>query len=117
MGTGTSVGDAQEIDRLLRAAIAERRLVMFTLDGRRRIAEPHDYGIIGGVTRLFFYQVGGESRSGPPVGWRWAEPSRIAGLEILRDQPPFAGTRPTSSGRHVHWDTLLASVSRHDGQG
>lgn len=109
----TPGNDAQEIDRLLRSAIAEKRLVMFTLDGLRRIAEPHDYGLIGGVARLFFYQVGGESRSGAPVGWRWADLGRMAGLEVLRDQP-FAGTRPTSSGRHVHWDTLLASVSRRD---
>ena len=84
---------------------------MFTLEGRRRIAEPHDYGVIGGVTRLFFDQVGGESRSGSPVGWRWAECAKIAGLEILHDHPPFAGTRPTVSGRHVHWDALLATVS------
>lgn len=58
-------------DQLICAAIAERRLVTFTLDGFRRIAEPHDYGIIDGAPRLFFYQVGGESRSGRPIGWRW----------------------------------------------
>jgi hypothetical protein len=108
---GASGAELVEVDRLLRAAIAERRLVLFTLDGLRRIAEPHDYGIIGGVPMLFFYQIGGESRSVPPVGWRWAELTRIAGLEILRNHDPFPGSRPAASGRHVHWDTLFASVS------
>jgi hypothetical protein len=96
-------------DQLLCAAIAERRLVTFTLDGFRRIAEPHDYGMIDGVARLFFFQVGGESRSGRPIGWRWGTLSRISGLRILDDT--FPGSRPTSSGRHLHWDTLIATVS------
>jgi hypothetical protein len=98
-----------ETDQLLRLAITERRLVMFILGGFRRIAEPHDYGIIDGVARLFFYQVGGESRSGRPIGWRWGLLPRISNLQILRDG--FAGPRPAPSGRHIHWDTLIATVS------
>jgi len=97
-------------DALICAAIAERRLVTFTLDGFRRIAEPHDYGIIDGAPRLFFYQVGGESRSGRPIGWRWGVLSRISGLRILGDT--FPGPRSVPSGRHIQWDTLIASVSR-----
>ena len=96
-------------DRLLRMAIAERRLVTFTLHGLTRRAEPHDYGIIGGVGRLFFYQVGGQSHSGRPIGWRWATVSEISNLEVLSQT--FGGTRPAASGRHVHWDTLIATVS------
>jgi hypothetical protein len=96
-------------DRLVRIAIAERRLVTFFLDGFRRIAEPHDYGIIDGVARLFFYQVGGESRSGRPVGWRWGLLPRISELHVLRET--FPGSRPAPSGRHIHWDTLIATVS------
>ena len=95
--------------QLICAAISERRLVTFILDGFRRIAEPHDYGIIDGVARLFFYQVGGESRSGRPVGWRWGVLSRISELRILSDT--FPGSRAAPSGRHVHWDTLIATVS------
>jgi len=97
------------INRLLCIAIAERRLVTFFLDGFRRIAEPHDYGIIDGVARLFFYQIGGESRSGRPVGWRWGVLPRISQLHILRDI--FPGPRPAPSGRHIRWDTLIATVS------
>jgi len=64
------------------------------LSGCRRLAEPHDYGVIKGETRLFFYQTGGESRSGKPVGWRWAVLSKISPRE-----------------RHVKWGVLFASVS------
>ena len=97
------------VEDLLRRAINERHLVAFTRGGLRRRAEPHDYGLINGVARLFFYQVGGQSRSGRPVGWRWATVSEISDLEIL--DATFEGTRPTASGRHVHWDALIASVS------
>lgn len=96
-------------DHLLRTAIAERRLVTFILDGFRRIAEPHDYGIIDGVARLFFYQVGGASQSTPPIGWRWGMLSRISELQILPDG--FPGPRPAPSGRHIHWNVLIATVS------
>jgi hypothetical protein len=98
-----------DVDSLLRTAIAEKRLIVFTLDGCRRIAEPHDYGIVGGEARLFFYQTGGESRSGRPFGWRWAVLSRVEELHLLDKQ--FAGSRPAPSGRHIQWDSVIASVS------
>jgi hypothetical protein len=97
------------LDRLLRAAINGRRLVTFMLDEHRRIAEPHDYGVYKGLPRLFFYQTGGESRSEPRTGWRWAELSKISQFEIRDDR--FAGPRPAPSGRHIQWDVLLATVS------
>ena len=97
------------MDSMLRQAIAERLLVSFTLDGRRRIGEPHDYGIVNGVPKLFFYQTGGESRSGRPIGWRWAVSSKISDLKLLDER--FPGPRPAPSGRHVAWDVLFASVS------
>jgi GNAT superfamily N-acetyltransferase len=96
-------------DYLLRAAIAAKRLVSFTLDGCRRIAEPHDYGIIDGAGRLFFYQVRGESRSGRPLGWRWGNLSKISGVQILDER--FGGPRPAPSGQHIQWDVLIATVS------
>ena len=108
---GASGTELEEVDRLLRAAITDRRLVTFTLGALRRIAEPHDYGIIDGVARLFFYQVGGESRSRSPVGWRWADLTNIVDLRILQDRDRFPGARPTASERHIHWDRLLATVS------
>jgi hypothetical protein len=101
-------------DQLLRTAIADRRLIAFTLDGCKRIAEPHDYGVMNGSTRLFFYQVGGESRSGKPIGWRWAELPKIEAPRLLDDR--FPGARPAPSGKHIRWDRLYASVSRRAGE-
>jgi hypothetical protein len=97
------------LDKTLRAAIAKRRLVKFVSDGCLRKGEPHDYGIYKGTPRLFYYQVGGQSRSGKLPGWRWAGVSDISGLEIMDES--FAGPRPVS-GRHVEWDELFASISR-----
>ena len=97
------------VDFLLRTAIRNRRIITFALHDLPRRAEPHDYGIINGVTKLFFYQVGGQSKSSRPFGWRWAVVSEIEALETL-DQT-FNGARPAPSGRHVHWDVLYASVS------
>ena len=98
-----------DVDRVLRSAIRERRIVTFMLHGYHRRAEPHDYGIIGGIPKLFFYQVGGRSRSGPPVGWRWAVIAEIEDLTILDDT--FEGSRRTVSDRHIEWDVLFATVS------
>jgi hypothetical protein len=101
-----------DVDGLIRTAIAEKRLIVFTLDGRRRVGEPHDYGVIAGEPRLFFYQTGGESRSGRPLGWRWAVLSRVSHVEVLDQR--FAGSRPAPSGRHIQWDSIIASVSVRD---
>lgn len=97
------------VDETIRAAIADRRLISFDLHGHPRIGEPHDYGVIKGEHRLFFYQVGGESRSGKPVGWRWAVVAEVSRLRVLERR--FAGSRTAPSGRHVHWDQLIATVS------
>ena len=100
---------SSSVDSKLRFAIAQRRLVRFTSDGLPRIAEPHDYGVFKGVARLFYYQVGGQSRSGTLPGWRWAQAAEIADLVITDES--FPGSRPVT-GRHVKWDKLFASVSK-----
>jgi hypothetical protein len=97
------------MDSVLREAIAQRRLVSFVLDGRRRIGEPHDYGIKDGVPKLLFYQTAGESSSGQPLGWRTALLSKMSDVKLLDER--FPGPRPAPSGRHVSWDSLYASVS------
>jgi hypothetical protein len=85
-------------------------MVSFDLDGLPRVGEPHDYGINKGAPELFFYQVGGQSSSGEPLGWRTAVLSKVSGMKILERE--FAGPRPAPSGRHKKWDKLIASVSR-----
>jgi hypothetical protein len=102
-----------DVDQGLRRAIGEKRLIAFVLDGHERIGEPHDYGIVDGEERLFFYQTGGTSRSGRPLGWRWAVVPRMSSLRLLDER--FAGPRPVPSGRHQRWDRLIASVSRPPG--
>src|ERR1700722_7439303 len=92
-------------DALLRAAIAERRLVRFTFHGCARVAEPHDYGLRGGVAQLLAFQVGGESRTGKLPGWRWIVVSEMSRLEVL-DQT-FAGGRDAPTGAHSRWDRLF----------
>jgi hypothetical protein len=103
-----------DTETLIRTAIRDRRLVAFDLRGLFRRAEPHDYGVVGGVTKLFFYQIGGRSASGAPVGWRWAVVDEIRNLRVLDEH--FAGARDTATRRHVQWDVLVASVSRPVGR-
>jgi hypothetical protein len=97
------------LDRLLRFAIAERRLVTFVLHGCWRIAEPHDYGITKGIHRLFCYQIGGESRSATSTGWRSATIAEMSHVNVLDRR--FEGPRPGLTGQHVEWDALIATVS------
>ena len=107
-----AIDGLQHIDSTLRAAIQEQSVVSFMLNGRHRVAEPHDYGVIGGKTKLFCYQIGGSSRSSPPTGWRWAELAKLSDLKVL-DQH-FAGPRAAPSGQHVRWEKLFASVSSRE---
>lgn len=102
------------MDAELRQAIAERRLIAFRYDGCARVAEPHDYGIANGERKLFYFQVGGTSRSGGHLpDWRWAVASKIEDLRLTDER--FPGPRPAPSGRHQRWERLIASVSREAG--
>jgi hypothetical protein len=98
----------QSTEKLLIRAINDKRLVTFILHTHPRVAEPHDYGMIKGDAKLFFYQVGGKS-SGPLPGWRWARPPEIFDLQILDQR--FAGPRPAPTSRRIQWDYLIATVS------
>jgi len=102
----------ESLDSLLRTAIEARRLISFTLHGCPRVGEPHDYGLINGVATLFFYQTGGESNSGKPIGWRNAVIGDITGLRVLDER--FSGARSAPTGRHKKWDPLYASVSKRE---
>ena len=101
---------ADVVEALVCGAIWDRRLIAFDLDGVPRVGEPHDFGIIDGKRRPFFYQTGGASRSGAPLGWRWADISKMANVQLQMQR--FAGPRPVPSGRHRQWDAVIASVSR-----
>lgn len=97
-----------EVDRLLREAIAGRRLIKFMLDGITRVAEPHDYGTLKGLDRVLVYQVGGGSRSGGLPDWRLVTIDKMSRLEVL--DRTFVAPRETLSKRRHHWERLFASV-------
>ena len=100
-------GVSKETHQLILDAIHQKRLMSFSLDGKARIAEPHDYGIQNGKVRLLVFQIGGLS-SGPLPGWRWIEISRMSHPEMLAET--FAGNRITPTGNHHKWDILFARV-------
>jgi hypothetical protein len=99
---------ASSIDQLLRTAIASKRLIQFDYDDYLRIAEPHDYGTIGGMKQLLIYQIGGESRSGKIPDWRLMRVAAMKRVRILNKE--FAGGRAIPSGKHKKWDQLIARV-------
>lgn len=95
------------IDTSIRAAIAQARLVELRYLGKKRIVEPHDYGIHKGIVKLLAYQVGGSS-SGKLPNWRWMDAEKISGVRIL--DRTFAGGRPAPSGKHHEWDEVFIRV-------
>ena len=98
------------IDARIREAIALRRLVRLRYHGKSRTAEPHDYGVRSGSTRLLVYQrsADGEAPSALSTGWRDLVLDQIEDLAVLDE--PFAGSRGGDHSRHVRWDTVFARV-------
>ena len=99
------------LDEQLRLAIAERRLIQVRYDGKRRVAEPHDYGVQKGIVRLLVYQLratGGDPRKNPR-GWRMLDIAKIEACDVLDE--PFKGSRGPAHQRHNVWDVIYARVS------
>ena len=103
---------AVDIDALLRKAIKEKRLVELVYKEKRRIVEPHDYGVHKGSIKLLGYQLAGAS-SGPLPNWRWFEIHAITDIRLL-DQK-FRGGRPDPAGDHHQWDELFLRVEPAEG--
>lgn len=95
------------VDILIRTAIAQARLVQLQYLGKKRIVEPHDYGIHKGVVKLLAYQVGGSS-SGKLPNWRWLDADKISDVRIL--DRTFSGGRSAPSGKHHEWDEVFIRV-------
>ena len=96
-----------QLDKLLRTAIEQTRMLRLRYHGKSRIVEPHDYGEHNGIVKLLAYQVGGSS-SGRLPNWRWMETSLISDAQLL--DRTFPGGRPTPSGKHHRWDKLFLRV-------
>ena len=91
-------------------AIREKRIIEFSYKGGGpRTAEPHDYGVLKGVESLVAFQIGGESRSGGPLGWRQFTVAEMQQLRVLDKR--FPGTRADSAQHHREWDMLFARVT------
>lgn len=91
-------------------AIAYKRLVGVAYQGRLRVAEPHDYGVMKGKPRLLVYQLHAEkaARGKPSKGWRLLDVAKIEACEVL--EQTFAGSRGRQHQRHVAWDVVFARV-------
>ena len=97
------------LDARIRLAIANKRLVEVSYNGRARVAEPHDYGQQKGLDRLLVYQLSYTSSFGrEAVGWRLFDVAKIESLEVL--DTPFKGSRRTPDQDHHKWDVLYARV-------
>jgi hypothetical protein len=100
------------VDEQLRFAIANKRLIQLFYLGRRRVAEPHDYGILHGTMKLLVYQRetfdGGGSRH-RDRGWRLFEVSKITECSVL--DTGFRGSRIEGHQRHYSWDVVYARVT------
>jgi hypothetical protein len=83
----------------LRLAIAGKHLIRARYDGRARITEPHDYGVLNGTEKVLVYQLRHASGSGTSApGWRLLEVAKIEELVVLEDT--FRGSRGRSHAHH-----------------
>ena len=108
---GMSVNQLISIDEQLRFAIANKRLIQLGYSGSLRVAEPHDYGVRNGTTKLLIYQrhgSGGTQRKGVS-GWRLLDVSKIDGCSVLEET--FRGSRGGSHQHHYTWEVLYARVA------
>src|SRR4051794_7540996 len=64
------LGIIKAMHDLIWTSIENRHHVSFIYDGKRRIAEAHDYSLQNGRVRLLVYQFAGESNSGRLPAWR-----------------------------------------------
>jgi hypothetical protein len=97
------------LDRQLRFAILNKRLIRFMYDGAVRVAEPHDYGLRDGAAKVLAFQREKAGRKDRDVrGWRWLDTSKMDDCRVLDDS--FRGTREAADRQHHHWDVLYARV-------
>ena len=105
------MGNPESIDEQLRHAIENRQLIEVSYNGKRRVVEPHDYGVHKGVEKLLVYQL----RSLPPAsdrqatGWRLLDVSKIQSCGVLNES--FRGSRGQAHRNHLKWEIHYARVS------
>ena len=89
-GSSSAVGQSpEEIYRLVSAAVVQHQPIAVLYEGARRLLCPHVLGYNQpGERRLFCYQYGGETKSGPlPTSdagiWRCLVLKKFSGVEVL----------------------------------
>ncbi|HYE86156.1 MAG TPA: WYL domain-containing protein [Vicinamibacterales bacterium] len=101
MAVPTLLQFPQTLDARIRRAIHDKRRIDVTYNGRTRRAEPHDYGRINGVDRLFVFQLDKNA-------WRMFDVPKIEALVVL--DGTFAGSRRQAHEHHHRWDEIYARV-------
>jgi hypothetical protein len=96
-----------DLDRDIRFAIEHRRLVRLTYNGRGRVCEPHDYGLINHAPKLLVWQRREDGNTRPP-GWRLLALEKVVSLVLLDDE--FGGSRDASQQHRFSWDPLIGRV-------
>jgi hypothetical protein len=105
-GMGVTIPD--ELDRDIRFAIANKRLLELRYNGQARTVEPHDYGRHKGVVHLLAYQLRGASTAKGPQ-WRDFDVAKIEHCTVL--DRTFPGSRGRDHRNHKVWDELWARVT------
>ncbi len=84
------------MNRLIVAAVEQRRLLKLAYTAGNRIVEPHVYGLDGGGRELLrCYQLAGESASRERAGWKLLRAEAVAAVEVLDVHfEPRAGYKP-----------------------
>src|SRR5262245_38938880 len=97
------------LDERIRRAIGEKRLLELFYKRAVRLAEPHDYGVIDGTTRLLIFQLRGPDSSRRAVGWRLLDVNQSERCGVTDRTAP--GSRAPSHQHHYQWETLYARVT------
>ncbi len=99
--------------KILRRALAERRIVEFRYHGHARRVEPHALGhITENRLALLGWQVSGGSASEPPPGWRTFVVAEIEAPKLMRKKfAPRPDYRPEATKlRPVEAEVLADKV-------
>jgi len=100
----------EEIYRLVAAAAVRHRPITARYDGTRRLLCPHVVGYNHpGEWRVFCYQYGGETKSGPlPTGgdglWRCLTLRKLSSVEVLDGPWRTAPHAPQRCVEHIELD-------------
>lgn len=91
-------------------AIEQKRMVEFLYNGKKRIGEPHVYGLINNNELLLLYQTSGSSSTTQArlPEWRRLKVDKIINLKVLEEK--FPGPRKQGISRYNDWDVTHAVV-------